>query len=234
MASKKPKKSAVEPLKTTCSGIDIYDLSPYQVEGHPKTKRWRGRTVRRKLEDVTGVCVHQTDVTFGVARYQIKEAGGDAERAQVLRALNVAAHMTVFNEGWAVQAFPWESYVNGGNGFNSFCLHLEIEGRYRGLTGDPRTGPSNATGLDGLTYKTACEGLRYMVESAREAGAPIADIFCHRQSSATRRRDPGQEIYEAVVLGFAPTIGLTPRPLRVMDAGRPVPRQWDPSGAGQY
>jgi hypothetical protein len=64
---------------------------------------------------------------------------------------------------------------------------------------------------------------------------PIEYIHAHRQSSGTRRSDPGEELWQKVVLEFAvPVLGLKTEPSRVLKDGRPIPESWDLDGSGAY
>ena len=65
---------------------------------------------------------------------------------------------------------------------------------------------------------------------------PIEFIWAHRQSSASRRSDPGQSLWQEVVLAYAvPVLGLKTQPARIWGDGRPIPVEWQPDGGvGPY
>lgn len=227
----------------TCPGL--YDLRAEQSTAHKKTRVRGGRTVRRKPEAVTGIVLHQTAVNFGVSPHQVRAADGDEDLALARRGLNVACHAIAFRRGFFVATHPLVHYVSHGNGFNRYTLGLEVDGRYSGLADDPATlpredvrttwGGHEPTELTARTLETARAALRWLVEAGRAEGMPIETIYAHRQSSATRRSDPGELLWRELVLGYAvPVLGLRTDPGLVVGSGRPVPAAWDPGGFGPY
>jgi hypothetical protein len=220
--------------------------NPPRVQG--KHQLARGKVVLRDMSKVTGVTVHQTAVEFGVGPQQIAAAGGDRNLALARRALNVACHAMAFRNGMVVYANPLPWYVWHGNGFNPEDLGLEIDGLYPGLKNNPATA-WRSKGISRVTpeiIKAAQIAITFLVEKGRAMGAPIEKVHAHRQSSPTRRSDPGQELWEEVVLKYAvPVLGLKMEPARVLTVrdkttgekkpGRPIPLEWDPKhGVGHY
>lgn len=226
----------------------ILDLTPQQTmpPGRPEKYNMRhGEVVLRDPSKITGVVIHQTACVFGVSPDQVRRAGGDPVLAKHRRALNIAAHVTAFNTGKAVYANPLDWYVYHGNGFNAYCHGLEIEGLFCGIKGRTNTAagdPKDVTVLTRATIDAARLGLTFLVDRGRAAGSPIEWVYAHRQSSATRRSDPGQEIWEEVVLKYAvPVLGLRVNNDLVLPAsnkkngpGYPIPREWDPSATARY
>lgn len=227
-------------------GVEIVDLRAEQSNPSPKSRIISRVTAERFPSTVTGIVVHQTACNFGVSRAAVKAAGGDRDLAQQRRALNVACHALAFREGWVVWANPLERYIYHGNGFNRSTLGLEIEGHYAGLMDDPATTAvredvrttwkGHPDVVTELVVKTARAAIRLLVESGREQGMPIENIYAHRQSSATRRSDPGQELWQRVVLEYAcPVLGLISHPGMVLGEGKPIPLAWDAvNGEGNY
>lgn len=227
--------------------IDLTGQQPNPPSTTPKQKHLirGGKVVVRRPEDIDSIVVHQTAVDFGASRQQIAAAGGDPILAEHRRALNVAAHMTAFTTGFAVHANPFLWYVWHGNGFNRHSLGLEIDGLYSGLKDDPNTVPredaqttaggGHAQPLTDATCNAARQALAYMVEKGAQQGIHIKYVLAHRQSSGTRRPDPGQEIWERVVLDFAvKTLGLQTKPDMLIDDGYSIPREWQPGARGRY
>ncbi len=222
----------------------FFDLRSVQSKRHKKTKRVGGRTVKRDPRTVDSVVVHQTAIEYGLSKRQIDAAAGDRDLALAYRGLNAACHAIAFRSGVYVATHPLVHYVNHGHGFNAHSLGLEIEGRYPGLMDDPSTAPredlrttwrGNPSEMTDLVIETACEALRYLVEEGRASGMPIRRVYAHRQSKGNRVSDPGQEIWERVVLGFAvPELGLETMPRVISRDGNPVPKEWDPAGFGPY
>lgn len=211
----------------------ILDLSKLQQNppvGKVRTKFGRdGKVLVRPVKDIRAIMIHQTAITFGTSAAQIKAAGGDKDLAKHKRALEVAAHMTAFNDGTAVLAYPLDWYVHHGNGANAASCGLEIEGLFTGKY-DPAKPQLTEAHLE------ACkQALKYMVMTLRDMGAPVEYVWAHRQFSDSRRADPGGEIwlklviqYAVAVLGLKPQIGLS------AGGGKPIPKEWDPAGVGSY
>ncbi|MEM8884921.1 MAG: N-acetylmuramoyl-L-alanine amidase [Planctomycetota bacterium] len=228
--------------------VGFYNLLHEQDYDYPRNKRKvrkrGGEVVMRDIKDVDTICIHQTAVEFGVSRRAIKEADGDVELARARRALDVACHTMAFRQGYFVAAHEMEVYVNHANGFNPFSLGLEIDGRYAGLMDDPDTAAredlrttwgGEPTELTEVTVQSSQAAIFWMVERVRQRGGRIRRVVSHRQSSANRRSDPGEEIWNRVVEGFADQeLGLEIDRLRVDGDGRPVPVAWSPKGQGRY
>lgn len=214
--------------------IEHLDL---RAEGPPldvQRTRYRFRNGSVAVRDpatVTGIVVHQTACTFG----------GDAPHR---RALRIPAHATAFRDGTFVTPCPLAWYAHHGNGLNDRSLGLEIEGRYAGRRDDPATAPREDLGstwggppdvLTPLAIECARAALAWLVEAGRADGMPIRYVWAHRQSSATRRSDPGEDIWRSVVMGGTyALLGLEVQPALVVGDGRPIPTAWDARGVGRY
>jgi len=227
--------------------MTILDLTAEQTEppGRPDKYRMAGRRVARVQHSKrTGITMHQTACVFGVSAAQVKQAGGDRVLAKHRRALNVASNITAFNTGVAVLANPLDWYIYHGDGFNSYTYSLESEGCYCGLKGQPKTYPGPASDITVLTaavLQATRDGLVYLYETGRRLGAPLEYIYAHRQGSATRRADPGEELWVGAVIDFAvPVLKLKVNntlvlpPDRNGKSGYPIPMQWDPSSTAKY
>jgi hypothetical protein len=215
--------------------IKLYDLRGEQTSPSPKSKVTGGSTVERNPQTVTGIVVHQTAVKFGLSSHQIKAAGGDEQLALARRGLNVACHVIAFHDGFLAWTNELKRYIYHGNGYNRYTLGIEIDGNYPGLIGGKTWNNKAATEVTDTVVSAACEGMRLLVEEGRKLGMPIRNVYAHRQSSATRRSDPGQELWKRVVLDYAiPVLGLVSHPAEVIGDGRPVPKEWDSNGIGDY
>lgn len=225
--------------------IARYDLRDERVALAPKVRLVRGRPATRAPETITTIVIHQMAADFGVSVPQLRAARGDRSLALARRALGIACHAAAFGSGEVVLAAPLRWHVNHGNGYNACSVGLEIDGRHPGLDDDPSTAPvredlrttwgGEPSEWGAEQIEAAREALRWLVEQARAEGCPITRIVAHRQSSATRRSDPGQRIWRDVVLTFAvPELGLWTDPADAVGDGRPIPREWDPAGVGAY
>lgn len=222
----------------------VLDLVPEQPNPPPRygnPPRWkhrvRGRKVTlRDMSKVDTIVIHQTACTFGKGAWPSRHH----------RALGVACHNLAFRDGVVVRANPVEWYVYHGNGFNARSCGLEIEGSYPGLMDDPDTprredfathwgDDSKMTPVTELVVETARLGLADLLKRMIKAGADPKYIVAHRQSSRTRRSDPGEELWKRIVLEYAvPELELQTRPDLVLGKGYTIPRDWDPAGSGRY
>lgn len=220
--------------------VQVYDLkdAPFSERLSKKFKLRPGTPrmpVIRDVAQVTGITIHQTAAKYGVAPYQVQAAGGDARLAKAKRSLRVACHMMAFHDGFVAWPNPLDWYVYHGNGFNAFELGLEIDGNYPGVKGGKTWNGKKPTRITPEVVRAAQAAVELLVIEGRKLGMPIEYIHAHRQSSATRRDDPGEELWRAVVLGFAvPMLGLKVEQGRTLGKGRPVPKDWDPNGVGKY
>lgn len=215
--------------------IKIYDLRSEQTSPSPKSKVRGDVTVERNPKSVTGIVVHQTAVKYGLTQRQIDASDGDTELAMARRGLNVACHVIAFHDGFLSWTNELKRYIYHGNGYNRYTLGIEIDGNYPGVIGGRTWNGKPATEVTDTIVKTACEGMRLLVEEGHKLGMPIWDVYAHRQSSAARRSDPGEELWKRVVLEYAvPVLGLVPHQAKTIGEGRPVPVEWDPNGVGDY
>lgn len=210
------------------SAVRCYDVrAEHVVDPHSGAEKLvRGKVVIRRPEDIDSICLHQTAVTFGVHASQVRAAKGDRELAQFMRAKRVHAHVTAFDEGAFVAAYPLRHYVRHGNGANARSIGLEIEGLFNGVPGGKRSEPS------GLLIEAARAACAWIVEAAQAEGITIRYVLAHRQYSSSRGSDPGWAIWQRVAiehcehgLGLRSIPGLTDR------TGRPIPVAWDPRQA---
>lgn len=207
-------------------------------------KRYRalpnGKVLVRAPETVTGIVVHQTACHFG-------PAADPARRHD--RAHDIPIHAVAFRDGVVALPYPltWDLYH--GNQLNARSLGLEVEGLFAGVEGTDHAPvhdaggrgdlvaphPGGTDGLEPLLLETAKRALRELVERGRALGMPIEKVWAHRQSSATRRPDPGELLWTHLVLGYAvPVLGLRTEVDLVVGDGRPVPKEWDPSATAEY
>jgi len=226
--------------------FDLRALQDYRYPGgkHKAKMRAPGVPFRRKPETITTIVVHQTAVEYGVSQRAIEAAGGDVELARARRALDVACHALAFRQGYFVAAHDLDVHVNHAGRFNPESLGLEIDGRYSGLEDDPRTMAredlkttwgGKPTKLTDATVTTSINAIGWLATTGRAQGMPIAKIVSHRQSSDNRRSDPGQAIWQRIVIPAAAKFDLEIVTASPWKQGRPVPVEWDPErGIGKY
>lgn len=202
---------------------------------------WVKRVHVRAPDEIKSLCIHQTACVFGARKPDIAQHG--EARARHMRALGVAAHLVAFRDGQAVLANPLLWFVHHGNTFNATSVGIEIEGIYPGLMDDPSTLPNEArltaparwedvTPFTQDTLRAAQAAVEYALGQLNLLGARVEYVDAHRQSSMTRRADPGEEPWRKLVLEWlVPRFGLRVRPAYVV-GGRPLPDAW--GGAGPY
>ena len=236
----------MDPVTTDAiAKVPYYDLihEPIPSAASRKFNMRAGKVVQRVPTVVDGITIHQTGIRFGVNERQIARANGDEKLALAQRAKKVACHALAF-DGFYAKTYPLEWYIYHGNGLNRKTLGLEIDGLYPGLRDDPITveredlatiWEGTATALTDSRVKAARAALRYLVEEGRKLGMPIKYVYAHRQSSSTRRSDPGEEIWRKVVTEYGVSVlGLETRTGFTTGMGRPIPDPWDADGRGPY
>lgn len=208
--------------------LDLSAEQPNPPKPWPNPKRpafrldARGLAVVRKPKDVCGIGIHQTAVVFGPKN--------DRPRAW-RRALGVHAHYTCFQDGMLVCGYPPLWRVNHGHGLNGHTVGLELDGHFAGEPGIRGLLLPKLTPLQAEFYRAA---LRRVVIACRAAGMPIEYVWAHRQSSLTRRGDPGYEIWQQVVLPVCLELGLKTENWKVFVEGRKIPKSWDPASTEKY
>jgi hypothetical protein len=224
--------------------VDLRALQPSKPSPEARS-RYRlgvgGRVLEREPQSILGIGLHQTAIRFAVSDEQTRRAGGDPKRAKDLRALGVAAPVVCWlyppGPPRIVITCPLRWHVNHGNGLNAFTVGYEVEADLPG-----RLGPAGAYQLTEEQVACARQGLEVILELGRDEGMPLTHLWAHRQSHGRKPGDPGQEIWERLVVQFAePALGLRtelerwfPGSTRVTPDGRPIPQAWDPRATARY
>lgn len=210
-------------------------------DGKPKSRYMmaKGKVKERDPKTVRGLVVHQTAVELGVSASQVKAAGGDRELAKHTRMLNIPAHAISSQTGKFVVHCPLTWWAYHGHGFNEYSLGLEMEACLPGLKGKPTWNKKPPTVITPEFIAACRSALGYLYEEGKALGMPIEFVWAHRQSTA-KPSDPGQELWEAVVIDFAvKDLKLKPQYDLVLKdrsgkKGQPIPRDWDPSASAKY
>jgi hypothetical protein len=127
-------------------------------------------------------------------------------------------------------------HVNHANGMNPTTLGIEVDGLYAGVEDDPRTiwGNRPPTAWTDEMARAVFAMVEWLIAEARGAGMDIRFIYAHRQSSGTRRADPGDLIWRTVALRAVRELDLRMEPKRVWGSGLPLPAAWGIDGGGKY
>lgn len=182
----------------------------------------------REWEDVSGITLHQTACILG-------ERPG--------RWNTVSAHLGVMRSGASVWMHDFNRIVWHAQGFNRRCAGIEIDGNYEGVEGDPSTLWDNpgtaardkATLLTIESIETTKQLIRWICSVVAVHGGQVKALVAHRQSSATRRNDPGSGIWSRIALPMHDELGLSDGGdgFRI-GQGYPIPAAWDPKRTGRY
>lgn len=214
-------------------------------DGKPKqryattVKNGKRVVVERDPKTITGITFHQTAVNFSVTDKMLKAANGDRTLAEAMRLMNIPAHAVAGDQGKFIVHIPLTWYAYHGHGLNPFTLGLEMEALLPGLKGGDTWNKKPATPVTPLFIETCRNATGYLYEEGRKLGMPIEYAYAHRQSTA-KPSDPGQELWEAVVIDFAVKelkmkvkydFTMTDKQGR---KGKTIPVEWDPNGVGHY
>ena len=186
-------------------------------------KRFRlnanGVLVTRRPAIVDSVCIHQTACVFGPAANPPKRHR---------RAAAIPYHALAFTDATVTLAHNVLAYTYHGNAFNKRSVGYGIEGLYPEFDRD--FDPKIHTAMETEAFIDAIrEGLRRVVETAREAGCPIRYQLAHRQSATKNGKpaDPGEKIWKILTAYGRDALGLeTLDDLVTNPAGRPIPKEW--------
>lgn len=200
----------------------VIDRRSTAIQAHGPSRNWKVFT--RPWSAVTGVCLHQTACLLG-------------ERGE--RWDSVGAHVGITKSGAIMWLHDWNKVVAHGNAWNAQCVGIEIDGLFAGVEGDPKTlwdDPStkvrelemHPTPEQVEATKTVIRWIDADVQI--ETGKKLHALVAHRQSSASRRDDPGSAVWKQIALPMIAELGLTDGgPGFKLGDGFPIPVEWDPS-----
>lgn len=176
----------------------------------------------RSMASVTGICLHQTACVLG---------------ENPPRWDTVGAHVGVTREGKVIWLHSFDRLVWHGNGWNNGTVGIEIDGLYAGIEGDPSTVWNDPTTpqreqanvLTPATIEAVKQTIRWI---ASQLPTPRA-LVAHRQSSGSRRNDPGSAIWKEIALPMSAELGMNDGGAGFkLDDGYPIPVEWDPARVG--
>lgn len=180
----------------------------------------------RSWQMITGITLHQTSCLLG---------------ENPPRWDTVGAHVGVTRSGKVIWMHDFTRIIWHGNGFNTKTVGIEIDGRYEGVEGNPKTlwdDPSTpqhevANSITNETVETTKQAIRWIVDEVARHGGKVSKLVAHRQSSRNRRDDPGSGLWSRVGLPMKTELGLDDGgPGFKIDTGYAIPVEWDPSRSG--
>jgi hypothetical protein len=196
-------------------GVQLVDATGDHPNQHAKGVRpWTS---------ITGVTLHQTGIHM---------------QNTVKRFHRLRAHIGIIDPGGVgtiVQVYPLTTLLWHANGLNPHTVGIEINGLFEGVEGQglPRyqqhlelCHPSAAQ------IEAARKCLGWIRDEVARHGGALQHVFAHRQSSSTRRADPGSRVWQDVARWAEQELGLRTLPTVTYGKGRPIPAAWDPRRAG--
>lgn len=180
----------------------------------------------RTWADTYGITLHQTACILG-------------ERPE--RMLGVGAHVVLSRGGRRFWLHDLNRLIVHGNGWNTHCVGIEMDGLYAGVEGDLSTvwdDPSTPHRELPCTVtpelvRAAHDTIRWVCATVAMHGGKVISLVAHRQSSGSRRNDPGSALWQAVALPMMAELKLGDGgPGFKIGAGYAIPESWDPSRKG--
>lgn len=180
----------------------------------------------RAWDKITAIVLHQTGCVMG-ERYA--------------RFIHGAPHYFVTRRGVVIQIHPLDVMTGHANGLNPGGVGIEIDGMFCGVEGDASTfwRPKGSKAIPmhptPQQVDAALELCRWIVRDVRQHGGKVKHILAHRQSSGTRRSDPGSEIWQMVAMPIMLELGLDDGGDGFKTgSGRAIPREWDARRNAKY
>ena len=206
---------------------NLYDIRAQAAHlGKVDAKVMAKRGSARDWDGVTGICLHQTATVLG-------------ENPD--RWASLGAHIGVTRAGKILWVHDFDRIIYHGNGWNTRTVGIEIDGRYCGVEGDERTfwRPKEnpevmPQKLTPETVEAAKKTIRWVHQVVANNGGQIRFLVAHRQSSESRRSDPGSAIWQEIALPISAELSLNDGGQGFkIGAGYPIPEAWNPAYVGE-
>jgi hypothetical protein len=177
---------------------------------------------RRSWDEITGVCIHQTGCRMPIASSKWR---------------NLNAHYGITSAGQVVEANAPTDFIWHAQQISRRTIGIEIAGNFEGVQGDPSTlwkggGPAAELSLEMIA--AADRLFEYLADLFQRNGREWRHVYAHRQSSGSRRADPGSEIWQKIGLVWCDRLGIDDSEYTT-GKGRPIPVAWDEEhGKGEF
>jgi hypothetical protein len=203
-----------------CEGLNLV----HDIRGaHPPPKHYARK---RTWNQIVGVTLHQTGCNM-------------PQKPESWKRLN--AHIGITQEGLAVLVNDPTDMIWHAQGLSKSTIGIEIEGNFQGLMGNDRTlwrGGGGPHFLNDKMKDALQEVFIWLRAGFQDNGAEWHHIFGHRQSSETRRGDPGSQIWNEVATPWATLLGMKHEcdggQYYSIGSGKPIPKLWNPEYIGKY
>jgi hypothetical protein len=168
-----------------------------------------------------GVTLHQTGIYV-------------AERPERWDTLN--AHIAVWRDGTIVLCNALDDFIWHAQGLSASTIGIEFNGNMEGIEGDAHTLWAHGGGPHPLTEAQISAAKNklfpWLLAEFDAAGIVWDRVHAHRQSSASRRSDPGSRVWNEVGLPWIDrlrALGIDASdggPYFRTGSGRPIPEAW--------
>lgn len=133
----------------------------------------------------------------------------------------MTAHLGVTEDGRIYAIHPLNTYLYASNDFNKHTVAIEVGGNWN--SGEPMT-PEQ---INAMRY-----AILLAKNSVEKKGGKVKHLYAHRQSSSSRGRDPGPQIWQHGILWAEKKLGLKTAPTLTKGSGNPIKQDWyDPKNA---
>lgn len=191
-------------------------------------KRVPYNPAERSWKKTRGFTLHQTACNLGerIERYD-----------------TLGAHFAILRSGRTLWMADENRIVYHGNGWNGQCVSVEFDGLFAGREDDPDTAqderlkstwddPSTPTREMPMTptpqqLVAGRQLVRYVRWKVAQNGGDLNVLCAHRQSSKSRRNDPGECIWKPVAVVLHAELGMTDGGIGFQIGGYPIPEVWD-------
>lgn len=191
----------------------------------PRTKSRGEAKGSRDWKAITGITLHQTAVQFGT---------------RPMRVLNVPVHGMTLSNGDIVLLHEPTDYMWHAGPFNKTDIGIEVSCRAAGLEGKPESlwlpkkykelsGEERMAMEDPATdaqIESTKKLVRHYVNLVKMNGGEVKYIHAHRQSSKSRRSDPGERVWREVGEWAKKELGLSDGGPGFVNGGKPLPDEW--------
>lgn len=198
--------------------MNIYDLTHEQKTPAPRSFVRNGKTVERDNSKIDSIVLHQTGIVYGISKKQLEMADNNPQWALAYRFLAAPYHFIICPEQeMLVYHSPPTYYLQHANTLNSRSIGIAIHGRYT----------FEDTGqLDKKAREVIREALDHIMRVLDAYDIYPEFIFAHRQCSAMRPSDPGEEIYKVCVNHLISRHNLLVQYEHKENGGKSIPDCW--------
>lgn len=204
--------------RETSPGVNVY-----YIQGKHKRPKLFG--YKRHWNEISGITFHQTGCNM-------------PQKPDGWSRLN--AHIGITQEGKCILVNDFTDMIWHAQKLSRYTIGIEIEGNFRGIRNRASTLWKGGGGPHYLNYamKMALDEAFEIIKSEfKKNNQEWTNIYAHRQSSKSRRADPGSEIWDDVAMQWGERLGL-----KYMDGGPDwrttkglvIPKTWNPKYKGKY